>query len=121
MGRAILFISPPPDASSETAMQNLAARARQSGTRIFVWMVASGNLFDSPEALILQNLAAETGGEFFPYSGVEALPDLDLYLEPLRSVYWLAYDFQITASGTHEVIVKSDGRECRVRDSSADH
>jgi hypothetical protein len=105
MGRAILFLTPPPDANGQAALQSLAARATQANIRVFVWLVASSNLFDSVGAQALKDLAAQTGGQFFAYSGIEALPDLEIYLEPNRSVYWLAYDSQIRGSGTHEVLV----------------
>ncbi len=105
MGRTILFLTPPPDANGQAALQSLAARANQANIRIFVWMVASSNLFDSVGAQALKNLVAQTGGQFFAYSGIETLPDLEAYLEPNRSIYALAYDSRIRSGGTHELVV----------------
>lgn len=106
MGRAVLFITPPPDLSALTALENLAARANDAGVRIFVWLVTSPELFDLAEARALQELAGSTGGSFFAFSGIEAPPDLEAALAPLRQVYVVVYESQITASGSHELAVQ---------------
>ncbi len=106
MGRGVLFITSPPDRSGETALQNLGARASQAGVRVFVWMVASQNLFESSGAAALQELARQTGGSYFAFSGTESLPDVEMYLEPIRQTYRLAYNSQINATGTHELAVR---------------
>ena len=41
MGRAVLFITPPPDTQSITSLENIFAQAKGQGITIFVWMVAS--------------------------------------------------------------------------------
>jgi hypothetical protein len=103
MGRAILFITPPPEEDVSLGLQSLAARANQRGVRIYVWMVTSSELFASQGAAQLADLASQTGGALFAYSGVESVPSLETYLEPLRNTYFLAYPSEITSSGIHRV------------------
>jgi hypothetical protein len=91
MGHGVLFITAPLDPSAATVLESQAARAAENGVRIFVWMVGSQNLFSSPEAELLQNLAASTQGEYYAFSGTEAFPDIEAYLRPLRSTYHAAY------------------------------
>jgi hypothetical protein len=105
MGRAVLLVTPPPDQDVGAGLQSLASRASQRGVRIFVWLVASPDQFTSQGAAQLAEMAAQTGGAMFPYSGVEAIPSPEEYLEPLRSTYFLAYDSGITTSGVHPLVV----------------
>jgi hypothetical protein len=105
MGRAVLFITSLPVENVEVALQSLAARAFQRGVRIFVWLVASAELFDSSGALELKNLAEQTGGSFFAFSGYEEIPQIEDYLGPLRSTYSLVYQSKITSGSTHTLSV----------------
>lgn len=106
MGRAILLLTPPLDGDFSLGLQNLASRAKQQGVRIFVWMVASPDVFESRSAGQLAELASQTGGTFFAFSGVESMPDLEVYLEPLRSIYQIGYDSHIAMGGSHEIYVE---------------
>lgn len=106
MGKAVLFITAPPDAEAGAGLQSLAARARQLGVRIFVWLVASTERFSSEPANQLASLAAETGGQYFAYSGSEAIPEIETYLEPLRNTYLLTYTSRLAKSGTHPLSVQ---------------
>jgi hypothetical protein len=106
MGQAILFITPPPEEDVSLGLQSLAARAVQRGVHIYVWMVSSGELFNSPGADQLADLAAQTGGNMLAYSGIEAIPNLEEYLEPLRNTYFLSYQSKVNSSGTHQVRVE---------------
>ena len=103
MRRAVLFLTSIPETDASVGLQSLAARAVQRGVRIFVWFVAPVEQFSSPGATQLAEMAAQTGGSSFAFSGVESFPDLEEYLEPLRSTYSLAYESSITTSGTHQV------------------
>jgi hypothetical protein len=103
MSRAVLFITSLPEQDVSLGLQSLAARANQQGVKIYVWMVASSELFFSPQAEGLSQLADQTGGELFAYSGQEAIPSPEEYFQPLRDVYYLAYNSQITTSGLHQV------------------
>lgn len=106
MGRGVLFITGLPAQDVAPGLQNLAARANQRGVRIYVWLVAASDQFSSPAAVLLSDLASSTGGSFFAYSGQEPIPDLEAYLEPLRSTYQLEFESLITTSGLHQVSVE---------------
>ncbi len=114
MERAVLFITPPHLGDMTIGLQSLAARANQEGVRLYVWLVAAADYFGLPGATQLQTPTIQTGGRFFAFSGTEAVPDLETYLEPLRHVYYLAYDSQATTSGTHQVAVEVSLDEARV-------
>lgn len=106
MGRAVMFITSLPEGDIGLAFQSLASRARLSDTRIFVWLVASPEQFSSSDAQQLANLADQTVGGIFYYSGQEPTPDLENYFEPLRNTYYLEYASKITTSGSHRLAVQ---------------
>jgi hypothetical protein len=101
MERAVLFVTPLPEQDISLGLQSLAARASQQGVRIFIWLIASSELFTSPEAEQLAILSEQTGGKLYAYSGQEPIPFLEEYLEQLRNTYFLSYDSHITSSGPH--------------------
>jgi hypothetical protein len=82
--RAILFVTPLPDSEKVATLQSLTARAAQLGIRVYVWMVAPPDYFFTSGAAALEELASQTGGQAFAFSGEESLPDLETYLAPLR-------------------------------------
>jgi hypothetical protein len=114
MGRAVLFITPPQASNVAVSLQDLAARANQQNIHIFVWFVAAPELFSSQSAVQLQNLATQTSGQFLAFSGAETIPNLEDILEPLRSVYTLSYDAQLSTSGTHQLIVEVNTKDLQV-------
>lgn len=103
MNQAVLFVIPLPSEDISLGLQSLVARASQQGVKVFIWLVASAELFSSPQASQLATLAEQTGGQMFAYSGIEAVPSLEDYLESMRNVYTLTYESRITASGSHQV------------------
>ncbi len=105
MGRAVLFITPFPEGSTAAGLSSLKARAIQEGVRVFVWMVAAPDQFDLPATAQLSSLAADTGGQFFAFSGTEALPDPEAYISPLRYTYKLDYQSQIRTPGSHTIAI----------------
>ncbi|HLE13149.1 MAG TPA: FHA domain-containing protein [Anaerolineales bacterium] len=103
MGRVVLFVTTLPGRDVTEELQSLAARANQRGVRVFVWLVGSPEQFGTQEAAQLGDLAALTGGSLFAFSGQEEIPDLEVYLEPLRNAYYLTYTSRIKSSGTHQI------------------
>ena len=103
MGRSVLFITPPPDAAALPALQNLVLLAQQAGVRVSIWMVASEAAFDTTGATQLSDLAFQTGGSSFRFSGTEDFPSIESYLEPLRGIYLLAYDSPARSSGDYQI------------------
>jgi len=108
MKRAILYITPLPGISALEALPNLADRAANQGTKIFVWLVGSASSASAaPEQYAaIENLAVQTGGSIFVYSGQEALPDPDGYLNPMRYYYRAAFDSAVQASGSYDIGVE---------------
>ena len=106
MGRAILWITPPLDNNQNLALDDVISRASQQGIRIHVWLVTSTEVRGTRAEEQLITLAAQTGGQFFRYSGQDTFPDLETYLEPNRNIYRLTYPSQIRQSGTHQVRVE---------------
>jgi hypothetical protein len=106
MGRGVLFITPPPMGDVTTGIRTLSARAAQQNIKVSVWMITTPDLFTSPGAELLKELAAETGGQFHPYSGVESLPDLEDHMASLRNAYNIAYTSGVTESGRRQVRVE---------------
>lgn len=104
MGRAVLWITPPIDDYQNPALEDVFSRANQQNIHIHIWLVTA----DAGTSLVsqrLNELATSRGGHFFQYTGQEILPDLEIYLEPLRSIYRLTYTSQVRQSGTHQVSV----------------
>jgi hypothetical protein len=102
MKRAILFITPHMDDTNlEAALNNISQRAVDSRTRIFIWFVDGEQFFVHPSALLFQTLAAQTGGGYASFSGLETLPNPETYFATLRRVYRLTYISSLTVSGAH--------------------
>ena len=106
MGRAVLWITPPLDSSQNLALEDIISRADQQGITIFIWLVAASEAEENPVNQKLNELATLTGGQVFQFTGQETLPDLETYLEPLRSIYRFTYTSQVRQSGTHQVRVE---------------
>jgi hypothetical protein len=101
MGRAVLLITPPLDQSFSQSIENLAMRAREQGVRVFVWMVGPNDPSILQARERLSALAQSTRGAFYLFSGEEALPFPEDFLDPLREIYSLTYQTQIRNSGVH--------------------
>jgi hypothetical protein len=102
----ILFISPHLTPDTFDGVDSVLQRAAAADTRIFVWIVDSPAYFLGSGAQALQRLAVESGGQFFTYSGIEALPDLESYLGNLRHLYLATYTSRIAQSGTHTLAMQ---------------
>jgi hypothetical protein len=113
MERMILYITPTPDNSQLNILPDLITRANSTGVHIFVWMVGPPSDLETNGAVALIQLTEQTGGKFFSFSGTEALPDVQSYLEPFRYIYQLTYQSTINTSGTHslQVLVNKAGTE----------
>jgi hypothetical protein len=111
MERAILFVTPPLEGDVAFSLQNIISQANQQKIHIFVWLVTSTNVIQnlmsvSPSVKSLVDLAGQTRGQFFAFSGEENIPNPEIYLEPLRNIYSLAYDSQIMQGGQHQLAVE---------------
>jgi hypothetical protein len=112
MKRVIWLVTAPVEGDLSAGLQSLTARARELGVQIFIWQIASAET-DETAALAWQDLANQTGGRFYNFTGSEPLVDLEPILEPMRSVYHLTYNSQIAAGGSHRLsaTLRMDGGE----------
>lgn len=106
MEKTILFITPVIEGDSLSAAGDLADRARQAGVHINVWMVAGGSALEAKGAIALRKMAADTGGSFFHFTGTEEFPDVEGYLQALRTIYTFGYTSRVTSGGSHSLLVR---------------
>ncbi len=106
MNKAILYITPPPDETVLNGLAGLSEQVKQTGAHLFIWMVGSPADFNSQGAASLAQLATDSGGQFFGFSGIETLPDIATYFEPLGYSYELTYKSTLNSSGSHTLMVK---------------
>lgn len=106
MKRAILYVTGLPASTQVAALPNMADRAAQLGVRIYVWLVGSPELENTVGGDALRQMAERTGGNLVVYSGLEQLPDIDLYLQPLRYIYKASFESAIRESGSHRLSVQ---------------
>ena len=102
----MLYITSLPAPADIPVLQNLAQRATAGTVHIYVWLVASQDYFSTAGATALKDLALQTGGQIFLFSGREQLPNPEQYLASLRHAYRLEYSSGILASGTHTLSVQ---------------
>jgi hypothetical protein len=97
----VLYITSIPAVGDIPVLQNLTQRAVTGYIRVHVWIVASQDFFSTSGATALKDLAIQSGGQYFLFSGKEPLPSPEMYLTPLRHSYRLAYSSSILTSGQH--------------------
>lgn len=100
MKRAILFITPQmTDPNLAASLEPILQRAVESQIRIFVWYVDANTTFTTTSAAVFNNLAIQTGGSMFQFSGEERFPDPEAYLASLRRIYFLSYKSRLNTPG----------------------
>jgi hypothetical protein len=118
MPQVVLWITPMLPADQLKLVPGVSQKAGELGVRVFIWLVGPSFAGNSLETQSLRSLAESTGGSLFIFSGVEKLPTLSSYLEPLRGVYRLDYTSRIDTSGSHTLAIRQT--ENGVETSSAD-
>ena len=110
MRRAILYITPQPTISNVSAIPGFIERALQQKVPVYVWMVGPASARSSNPSVVdpLVTLAEETGGQFFLYSGLEDLPNIEEYFQANRYIYEVTYSSGIRNSGTHRISATID-------------
>jgi hypothetical protein len=119
MRRAILYITPLPTDDQLPGLTDMTGRAAQLGVKIFVWLVAYPSSANAPSAEALRQLAARTGGQFFLYSGVEELPQLESYFVPLRGIFTVTYSSSLAQSGVNTLSVSIQHQGATIASSPA--
>lgn len=107
MKRAILLITPQMESADlAAAIEPYIQRALENKIRIFVWYVDANTTFTNTSAAVFNNLAIQTGGTMFQYSGEERFPDPEVYFSGLRRVYSLTYTSHAAVSGEYPLTVQ---------------
>lgn len=105
--RAVLFITPQmEDPNLASALEPLIQRAVENKIRVFVWYVDANTTFTTTSAAVFNNLAIQTGGSMFQFSGEERFPDPETYFAPLRRIYNLSYASRLNFSGRHNLVIQ---------------
>jgi len=120
VGKAVLLLTPPPDRAGAAALQSIISRANEERVRVFVWMVSSPAYFSSEGVAQLAEMARQTGGEFFGFSGDETIPDIELYLEPLRYIYALNYESRIRNAEPHQISTLIEWNDLKISSETLD-
>lgn len=110
--RALLWITTVPEGSLVTDLGGVSERLQKARLRLFIWSVSPTGAFNSEGANALRELADGSGGQYFPFSGVEVLPDINGYFEPLRGIYLITYSTAVRSTGDHNLsaqIQEADG------------
>lgn len=111
--KALLYITPPPSPEEIIPLAALTETARAAEIQVHVWMLGEAFYLNNDQGGALINLAAITGGQFFHYTGVEALPDPASYLEGLGMYYDLTFTSSIRQEGTYRITVQTTDGELR--------
>ncbi len=106
--KVVLYITPPPAPEEITPLFTLTEAARLAGIRVYVWMLGEDYFLANDQGGALINLAERTGGQFFRYTGTEALPNPESYLDGLGVYFDLRYESRIHAEGTYIISVTID-------------
>ncbi len=106
MERAILLFTSPLEGDQSLGIQDLVTRASQNHIRVFIWLVGSPDSFTEKNTSLLSSLATQTGGAFITYSTDEMVINLEDYVEPLRSIYYMEYDSPTREAGVHQLFTQ---------------
>ncbi|RPH38896.1 MAG: VWA domain-containing protein, partial [Burkholderiales bacterium] len=107
MKRAVLFITPQmEDPNLAANLEPLIQRAIENKIRVFVWYVDANTTFTTTSAAVFNNLAIQTGGSMFQFSGEERFPDPEAYFSPLRRIYNFSYASRVNFTGDHNVVLQ---------------
>jgi hypothetical protein len=103
---ALWLVTATPVIEDPAAVEALQQLAVDQGVRISIWLVDAPSRLDSEAALALRNLALNTGGAFFAFSGSEAFPDPVTYFDPQGRAYLFQYSSQLRTGGEHSIVLQ---------------
>jgi hypothetical protein len=99
--RAILWITPTLNNTLLQLLPSFIEQAEAQGVTVNIWLVGTAFAADSQSAFLMKEFAERTNGSFFLYTGLEFLPDIEDYVQPLRYYYQVGYSSLVTEPGTH--------------------
>jgi len=106
--QAILYITPPLLPEQITALNGLTQQARNQGIRVDVWMVGDSYYLNNDQGGALVALAANTGGEFIQFTGLEGIPNMADLHASLGRVESVTYTSELHETGTFSLGVSVD-------------
>jgi hypothetical protein len=106
--QALLYITPPPTAAQIVSLNALTQEARSAGIRVDVWMAGEDLYLSNDQGRALISLAMDTGGQFFHFTGLENIPNLDALHTDLGYVETLAYTSALKESGDYTIELTVD-------------
>ncbi|HEX7556908.1 MAG TPA: FHA domain-containing protein, partial [Leptolinea sp.] len=106
MKQSILYITPLLSAGQAKAMDNIAEQAAGGGIKINIWLIAPASAKQPQAEQAVASLAERTGGQVFRFTGKEALPPIETYLQPLRRQYEIIYRSRTNKSGAQIVALE---------------
>ncbi|MCB2214094.1 hypothetical protein KQH50_01740 [bacterium] len=106
--RTILFITSPALPDQIAQLGAMAQEARSAGIRVNVWMVGDAFYLTNDQGRVLADLATNTGGHFFNYTGLDEIPNPGDLQASLGSVQVATYTSAIAETGTHSLSLTLD-------------
>ena len=104
--KSILYITTPPSPEQIETVNALSVEAQLAGIQVNVWMVAEDLFLANAQGAALINLAQNTEGSFFNYTGTESIPNPESYLSSIGSFYTLTFETQIRETGSYPLQVQ---------------
>jgi hypothetical protein len=102
----LVFFTALPTPPEQTTVMNIITRAHSNETAIFPVLLGEEDVLDQPEAVILNQIAEETGGQVILFNDDEGIDQLIDLVISQRTQYSLSYTSQIIDSGPHEIKVQ---------------
>jgi hypothetical protein len=98
--KTLLYITPAPLADQIGGIKEAARQAISAGIQVNVWMVDDPYYLTNDQGGALIDMAKETGGNFFHFTGTETIPDVETYVTNLGYYFTLSYQSAIRETGT---------------------
>ncbi len=118
--QVLLYITPVPAIEDLEKLANLTQAAIESGLHINVWMVGNQNDVSSPRGQALVNLSRMTGGSFYLFPALQAIPNPQNYLDAYGTYFKASYRTRIIESGTHTSAIQWQTPVQSIASSSTD-
>jgi len=116
--KAILYITPAPLPGQIEAINEISRKASLAGIQVNVWMIDEAYFLNNDQGGALVNLAKNTGGKFFHYTGSEDIPNPETYLIDLGFYFTLLYQSSIRETDTHSLRIELTAADNEISGSS---
>jgi len=117
--KIILYVTGLPTVQDAKTLQLLTETAREKKIKVVIWLAGEAFIAGYPQIPYLQDLAESSGGSLFIYSGNEALPETNGYIQNLGKIYAISYLSLARKSGNQTLAVRLQLEEEIISSSSA--